>query len=279
MANYSVKDIKELRELTGAGMMDVKKALEEANGDRDEAMKIIRLAGQKSLAKREGRTAAAGVVAIEVKDTEAGQLGIMVEVNSETDFVAKNEKFLALVDTVKKAAVSEVTDEVEKLMTVSVEGKTVQEHVDEMAALFGERIVVGRVGHVEGEVVDAYLHYSNKDLPPQVGVLVATDKAAASVAHDVALHIAGNAPQYLTRDDIPEDVVAKERETLEELTRQEGKPEHIVPKIVEGRLNGFYKEVCLVDQDSAKDPKLTIGKLITQSGGKVLDYKRFHVGA
>lgn len=280
MANYNTKDIKELRELTGAGMMDVKKALDEANGDRDEAIKIIRLAGQKSLAKREDRSAAAGLVAAQVDDTDNGQVGVLVEVNSETDFVAKNDKFVAFAESVLAAAVESKATTLEELLAAKTpEGVTVKEAQDEMAALVGEKVVVNRIARLEGEAVASYLHYSNKDLPAQAGVLVATDKAAAEVAHDVALHIAAYQPQYLDRDEVPAEVVDKERATLEELTRSEGKPEKIISRIVEGRLGSFYKEICLVDQDFARDPSLTVGKVVSATGGRVSGFARFHVGA
>ncbi|MDU0968689.1 MAG: translation elongation factor Ts [Actinomycetaceae bacterium] len=280
MANYTTKDIKELRELTGAGMMDVKKALDEANGDRDEAIKIIRLAGQKSLAKREDRSAAAGLVLAQIEDTDNGQVGVLVEVNSETDFVAKNEKFVAFAEEVLAAAVASKASTLDELLAAkTADGKTVKEAQDAIAALVGEKIVVNRIARLEGEAVVEYLHYSNKDLPAQAGVLVACDKAAAEVAKDVAMHIAAYQPAYLDRTQVPEDVLAKERETLEELTRAEGKPEKIVGKIVDGRLNAFYKEVCLVDQAFARDPSKSVGKVVSATGGKVTDFARFHVGA
>lgn len=279
MAKYSIKDIKELRELTGAGMMDVKNALEEANGDREEAIKIIRLAGQKSLAKREDRSTAAGLVVADVFDDGDKMVGVMVEVNSETDFVAKNEKFTDFADEVKKAAVKARTNDVDELLKTDVDGKTVQQLVDDIAALVGEKCEVKNVACVEGDHVEAYLHYSSQDLPPQVGVLIATDDAAKDIAHDVALHIAAYNPEYIDRDAVPEEVVAKERGILEEMTRKEGKPEKIVPKIVMGRLNAFYKQICLLDQEFAKDTSTTVGKLVKKTGGAIVDFKRFHVGA
>lgn len=279
MANYTMADIKALRELTGAGMMDVKKALEEANGDKDEAVKIIRLAGQKSLSKREDRAAAAGLVLASVADGDAGQVGTMVEVNSETDFVAKNQKFIDFGQQVLDAAVAAGAANLEQLLAAPCGDGTVKDATDQMAALVGEKIVIGNVARVEGEAVSAYLHRSNKDLPPQVGVLVATDKAGAEAGHDVALHIAAYSPDYLDRTQIPAEVADKERATLEELTRSEGKPEKIIPKIVEGRMNAFYKENCLVDQDFARDPSMTVGKFVSNSGGKVTAFARFHVGA
>ena len=279
MANFTTADIKALREQTGAGMMDVKKALDEANGDREKAVEIIRLKGIKSLSKREGRSASAGLVLVSVSDVADGQVGVMVEVNSETDFVAKNDKFIDFANKVLDAAVKSGASDVETLLSAAAEGGTVKDLVEGVASVIGEKIVVSRMARVEAPAVTSYLHHSNPDLPPQVGVLVGTDEAGSSVAHDVALHIAAYQPEYLSREDVPADVVEKERHTLEELTRSEGKPEAALPKIVEGRMNGFYKENCLLDQAFAKDPKLTVGQIVSQSGGKVLAFVRFHVGA
>ena len=205
----SMQDIKELRELTGAGLMEVKKALEEANGDKEAAVKAIRLAGKKSLAKREDRSTANGLVMAKVLDTADGQAGVMVELNSETDFVGKSPKFVEAAEEIK---------------------------VEEIGALFSENIVLGKVTRIDGEAVTSYLHYSSADLPAQVGVLVATDKAGADVAHDIALHIAAYDPRFIDREEVPQAELDKERETLREMTLKEGKPEKIVDKIVEGRM-------------------------------------------
>ena len=270
MANYSLNDIKALREATGAGMMDVKKALEEANGDREKAVEIIRVKGLKGIAKREGRSASAGLVVAKVIDSAEGQVGVLVEINSETDFVAKNEKFIAIESGATSA---------EELAKVEVDGQSVQALTDGMQAVIGEKIVVRRLARLSGEVVSLYLHRTNPDLPAQVGVLVSTDKAAEEVAHDVAMHIAAYSPKYLERSQVPAEDVEKERAIVEETTRAEGKPEKALPKIVEGRMNAFYKENCLVDQAYAKDPKTTVGKVVAATGGKINGFARFRVGA
>ncbi|GIG28003.1 translation elongation factor Ts [Cellulomonas marina] len=281
MANYSLADIKALREKTGAGMMDVKKALEEAAGDADKALEIIRVKGLKGVGKREGRSASDGLVAAHVAPTGdgEGQTGVLVEVNSETDFVAKNQAFISLADRVLAAAVASGARDADALLAADSDGTPVQTVVDETAATLGEKVVVRRVARVAGEHVEVYLHKVNKDLPPQVGVLVATDAAGASVARDVATHIAAYSPQYLTRDEVPADVVESERKIAEETARNEGKPEAALTKIVEGRLNGFFKENVLLDQAFARDPKKSVGQVLTEAGGTVTAFVRYRVGA
>ncbi|PZP15280.1 MAG: elongation factor Ts [Brachybacterium faecium] len=273
MANYTAADIKAIRESTGAGMLDVKKALDEANGDSAKAVELIRVKGLKGIAKREGRTASEGLIAVDVRDSEGGQTGTLVELNSETDFVAKNDKFVALGDEAVAAAVeSGATEPAELAETPFGEALT------NAGATMGEKILVRRIGRVSGEVVTDYMHRTNKDLPPQVGVLVATDKAGAEVARDVAMHIAAYSPQYLTREDVPADIVENERRIAEETAKNEGKPEQALPKIVEGRLKGFFKENVLLEQGFAKDPKQTVGKIVEEAGGKVTGFVRFRVG-
>ncbi|RAX20599.1 MULTISPECIES: translation elongation factor Ts [Actinomyces] len=279
MPNYTTADIKALREKTGAGMLDVKKALDEANGDAEKAIEIIRVKGLKGIAKREGRSASAGLIAAKVVDTDDAQVGVLVEINSETDFVAKNEKFIEFADKVLTAAIDSGAETAEALAEVAVDGTTVKELTDSMQAVIGEKIVVRRVGRLAADHVELYLHRTNPDLPAQVGVLVGTDAKAAEVAHDVAMHVAAYSPLYLDRDSVPAETVEKERAIAEETTRAEGKPEKAIPKIVEGRMNGFYKENCLVDQAYAKDPKTTVGKVITATGGKLNGFVRFRVGA
>ncbi|UCN16535.1 translation elongation factor Ts [Cellulomonas iranensis] len=281
MANYSLADIKALRERTGAGMMDVKKALEEAGGDADKALEIIRVKGLKGVGKREGRAASDGLVAAHVGPTAdgEGQTGVLVEVNSETDFVAKNQTFISLADRVLAAAVESGAADADALLAAESDGTPVQTVVDETAATLGEKIVVRRVARLAGEHVEVYLHKVNKDLPPQVGVLVATDAAGAAVARDVATHIAAFSPSYLTRDEVPADVVENERRIAEETARNEGKPEAALAKIVEGRLNGFFKEAVLLDQAFAKDNKKTVGQVVAETGGTVTGFVRYRVGA
>ncbi|MDU2192360.1 MAG: translation elongation factor Ts [Actinomyces sp.] len=275
MANFTAADVKALREQTGAGMMDVKKALTEADGDAEKALEIIRLKGLKSLSKREGRQASAGLLAAQTD----GTVGVLVEVNSETDFVAKNQKFIDFSNEVLAAAVASGAADLDALFAAPMGEGTVKDRLDAFAAIIGEKLQVGRIVRVEGENVDLYLHQTNPDLPPQVGVFVVTDAAGKSVAHDIAMHVAAYMPAYLDRDSVPADVLDKERATLEKITLEEGKPANIVPKIVEGRLNAFYKDNCLVDQAFARDPSKSVGQVLKEAGAKVTDFVRVHVGA
>ena len=275
MANFTAADVKALREQTGAGMMDVKKALTEADGDAEKALEIIRLKGLKSLSKREGRQALAGLLAA----TTDGTVGVMVEVNSETDFVAKNQKFIDFANEVLAAAVASKASDTDALLAAPMGEGTVKDRLDAFAAIIGEKLQIGRVVRVEGDNVDLYLHQTNPDLPPQVGVFVVTDAAGKAVAHDIAMHVAAYMPSYLDRDHVPVDVLDKERATLEKITLEEGKPEHIVPKIVQGRLEAFFKDNCLVDQAFARDPSKSVGKVLKEAGASVSDYVRVHVGA
>ena len=277
MANYTLADVKALREQTGAGMMDVKNALVEAEGNYDEALKIIRMKGLKYLSKREGREASAGLVVAQVADDF--KTGVMVEVNSETDFVAKNEKFIAFANEVLAAAAASGAADLETLLASPAGEGTVQDLVDAMGAQVGEKILVSRIARVEGDYVGLYLHKTSEDLPAQIGILVATDDKGEKVARDIAMHIAVFKPRWLDKDAIPAEVVEGERETLTAITLNEGKPEHIVPKIVEGRLSAFYKENTLLAQDYAKDPSVTVGKVLDAEGASVSEFVRFQVGA
>ena len=279
MANYTTADIKALREKTGAGMLDVKKALDEAEGDAEKAIEIIRVKGLKGIAKREGRAASAGLIAAKVVDSGNGQVGVLVEINAETDFVAKNQKFLDYADKVLAAALASDAQSAEALAEVEVDGTSVKDLTDSMQAVIGEKIVVRRLARLTAPQVELYLHRTNPDLPAQVGVLVGTDAAAAQVAHDVAMHVAAYSPAYLSRQDVPAETVDKERSIAEEVTRAEGKPEKAIAKIVEGRLNGFFKENVLLDQAYAKDPKTTVGKVVKATGGELTGFVRFRVGA
>ena len=275
MANFTAADVKALREQTGAGMMDVKKALTEADGDAEKALEIIRLKGLKSLSKREGRQASAGLLAAQTD----GTVGVLVEVNSETDFVAKNQKFIDFSNEVLAAAVASGAADLDALLAAPMGEGTVKDRLDAFAAVIGEKLQVGRIVRVEGENVDLYLHQTNPELPPQVGVFVVTDAAGKSVAHDIAMHVAAYMPAYLDRDSVPADVLDKERATLEKITLEEGKPANIVPKIVEGRLNAFYKDNCLVDQAFARDPSKSVGQVLKEAGATVTNFVRVHVGA
>ena len=275
MANFTAADVKALREQTGAGMMDVKKALTEADGDAEKALEIIRLKGLKSLSKREGRQASAGLLAAQTD----GTVGVLVEVNSETDFVAKNQKFIDFSNEVLAAAVASKAADLDALLAAPMGEGTVKDRLDAFAAIIGEKLQVGRIVRVEGENVDLYLHQTNPDLPPQVGVFVVTDAAGKSVAHDIAMHVAAYMPAYLDRDSVPADVLDKERATLEKITLEEGKPANIVPKIVEGRLNAFYKDNCLVDQAFEREPSKSVAQVLKEAGATVTNFVRVHVGA
>lgn len=279
VANYTAADIKALRERTGAGMMDVKKALDEANGDADKAMELIRIKGLKGATKREGRSTSEGLIAAKVID---GTVGVMIELSCETDFVAKNEKFIALANKVLEVAVSSAAADLETLLAVDVDGKTLADVVTEEGAVLGEKVIVRRLSRVEGASVDAYLHKTSKDLPAQVGVLVAVDgsgEAAAAVAHDVAVHTAAMAPSFLSRDEIAAETVENERRIAQETAVAEGKPEAAMAKIVEGRLTGFFKELVLVDQAFAKDAKKSVAQILEEAGVKGTAFTRFRVGS
>ncbi|MDR2380367.1 MAG: translation elongation factor Ts [Bifidobacteriaceae bacterium] len=281
MANYTNADIKALREKTGAGMLDIKKALDEADGDAAKAVEILRVKGLKGLAKREGRSTSDGLVAAQVVATEGGQSGVMIELNSETDFVAKSGPFLKLAGEVLAAAVALASDNAALVLGSPAGSKkeTVQDAIDQVSATLGERLQLRRVAAISGEHVESYLHRTNKDLPPQVGVLVATDGKGAAVAHDLALHIAAYSPVYLNREAVPASTIEAERRIARETAIAEGKPEKAIDKIVEGRLNGFFKDNVLLDQAFAKDPKLTVGRVLASAGGVVTAFARFRVGA
>ena len=275
MANYTAADIKALREKTAAGMMDVKKALDEADGDMAKAEDILRVKGLKGVTKREGRTTSNGLVAASAADG----VGTLVEVLCETDFVAKGEVFGALADEVFTQAVATGSADAAALLASTLpDGKTVQTRLDEANATIGEKIEVKRVARLEGEHVVAYLHKTSPDLPAQIGVIVATSGGDDSVARDVAMHIAAFAPSVLTRDEISEETVAHERKVAEDTAREEGKPEAALSKIIEGRVNGFFKENVLLEQAFAKDAKKTVQKILDEAGATATGFARFKVG-
>jgi len=275
MANYTAADVKKLREQTGAGMLDCKNALVESDGNFDKAVEYLRVKGQKGVAKREGRTASNGLVAAHVEDG----FGTLVEINCETDFVAKGEKFQALAQEVLDQAVRVKAADVDSLLKSELpDGRTVRTFLDDGNAAIGEKIEVRRVVRIEAPHVASYLHRTAADLPPQVGVLFATD-APTEVARDVAMHIAALPPTYLTRDEVPEEVLASERRVAEATAREEGKPEQALPRIVEGRVTGFYKENVLLDQKFAKDQGKTVSKVLDEAGVKAKGFARFRVGS
>jgi len=275
MANYTAADIKELRERTGAGMMDVKKALDESDGDHAKAIEVLRVKGLKGATKREGRATSDGLVATHV----AGGVGTMIEFNSETDFVAKSDKFIELADSVLAMAVEHSAKDAESLTAVEIDGKPVSQIITEGGASLGEKVELRRVARLEGAKVESYLHRTNKDLPPQVGVLLAYEGDDETAAHDVAVHIAALAPTYFSRDEVPAELVEKERAIAEETARNEGKPEQAVPKIIEGRVNGFFKENVLLDQGFAKEPKKSVASVLEEAGVTATGFVRFRVGS
>ncbi len=275
MANYTAADVKALREKSGAGMMDCKSALDEADGDIEKAFEVLRLKGLKGVSKREGRTTSNGLIVSRV----SGGRGTLIELACETDFVAKAENFVALSEQVADAIAAAGATDLDSALAADLGGKSVADSITDQAAILGEKVELRRVSVVEAAGVDAYLHRTSRDLPPQVGVLLGFEGSDSETAHDIAVHIAAFSPKYLTRDEIPADVVAKEREIAEETARNEGKPEAALPKIVEGRVNGFFKETCLVDQDFAKDNKQSVGKVAEAAGIKLTGFVRFRVGA
>ena len=270
MANFSASDVKKLRELTGAGMMDCKKALEEADGDFDKAVELLRVKGAAKAAKRGAeRQASAGLV--------AHAPGVLVELNCETDFVAKGEDFVATAPKIADAAAAAKVEDVESLKSVALDDQTVGEVVEGLAISIGEKIELGRYAYFDGPVV-AYLHKRAADLPPAVGVLVEYD-GSADAARAAAMQIAAMRPQYLTREDVPADVVEKERSIAEQTSREEGKPEQAIAKITEGRLNGFFKDVVLLEQPSVTENKKTVKAVLDEAGTTVTRFARFEVGA
>ena len=275
MANYTAADVKALRERSGAGMMDCKNALDEADGNVDKALEVLRLKGLKGVTKREGRTTSNGLIVARV----SGGTGYLIELACETDFVAKADKFIALADKVADAIVAAGAETVEAAVEAAVEGKTVGDLINDEAAIMGEKVELRKVAVVKDAAVDAYLHRTSKDLPPQVGVLLAYSGADADTAHDVAVHIAAFSPSVLKRDDVSAETVETERRIAEETARNEGKPEAALAKIVEGRVNGFFKENVLLEQDFAKDNKLSVSKVLDNAGLTVSTFVRFRVGA
>jgi len=276
MANVSAADVKRLRELSGAGMLDCKNALTEADGDFDAAVEILRLKGVKDVGKRATRTAGNGLVTAELDGTAAG---VLVEVNCETDFVAKNVQFQELASKIAKAALtSKVTDRLALLAAPAESGKTVEQLIEDASASIKEKLELGRFARFEGGYVLSYLHKSDRDLPPTLGVLVQLDSSNEEVAKDLAQQVAAMRPQYTTRDEVPADLVEKERRIFEQITRDEGKPEAAVPKIVEGRLGGFYRDVVLTEQAFVKDNKQSIAQVLKAAGVGVKGFARFQVG-
>ena len=273
MANYTAADVKRLRELTGAGMIASKNALVEADGDFDKAVELLRIKGAKDVGKRAERATAEGLVA--AKD------GALIELNSETDFVAKNAEFQGVADQIVAAAAAAKATDLDALKAAEISDgtatTTVEQTIADLSAKIGEKLELRRVAYFDG-TVETYLHKRAADLPPAVGVLVEYQGSDKEAAHAVALQIAALKAKYLTREDVPEDIVANERRIAEETARNEGKPEQALPKIVEGRVNGFYKDVVLLDQPSVSDNKKTVKALLDEAGVTVTRFVRFEVG-
>ena len=274
MANVSLEDIKTLRDRLGTGMVDTKNALVEAEGDLEKATEILRLKGAKGNAKRADRSTSEGLIAAH----EGSDAATMIELACETDFVAKGDKFVALGERVLAAVVAAGAATVEAALAAPLDGSTVAEAIDAEAAIIGEKFELRRVARLEGSQFAIYLHRTNKDLPPQVGVVVAYQGADADTARSVAQHISFADPQYLSRDDVPAETVDNERRIVEEISRNEGKPEAALPKIVEGRVGAFFKQVALLEQDYARDNKLSVSQVLKDAGLTVTGFARFKVG-
>jgi elongation factor Ts len=276
MANFTAADVKRLRDQTGAGMMDCKNALTEADGDLEGAVELLRLKGVKDAGKRATRTAANGLVTAELADHS---VGVLVELNCETDFVAKTDLFQQAAAEIARVAIAAgVFDRLALLAAEARPGVTVEQLIEEAGASLKEKLELGRYSRFEGGYVERYLHRTDAALPPTIGVLVQLDKENPEIARDLAQQIAAARPQYLTRDDVPADVVEKERRIAEQITRDEGKPEQAIPKIVDGRLNAYFKDVVLTEQAFVKDNKTTIKQVLAQAGLTVTGFARFQVG-
>jgi elongation factor Ts len=273
MANYTAADVKRLRDLTGAGMLDSKNALVDADGDFDKAVELLRIKGAKDVGKRAERATAEGLV--------AAKGGALIEINSETDFVAKNAEFQSVAGQIVAAAAASKAADVDALKAAKVGDTTVEQTIADLSAKIGEKLELRRVAYFDG-TVETYLHKRAADLPPAVGVLVeytgSDPEKGAAAAHAVALQIAALKAKYLTREDVPADVVANERRIAEETAKEEGKPEQALPKIVEGRVTGFYKDVVLLEQPSVSDNKKTVKALLDEAGVTVTRFVRFEVG-
>ena len=275
MANFSLEDLKALRERLGTGMVDTKNALVEADGDMDKAIEILRLKGAKGNAKRADRSTSEGLVAA----AENGNSATIIELACETDFVAKGDKFVALADKVLAAVVAAGASTVEEGLAAAVDGTTVATFIDDEAAILGEKIELRRLTSITAENFAIYLHKTSQDLPPQVGVLVGYTGSDAETARAIAQHISFADPQYLSREDVPAAEVEKERHIVEEISRNEGKPEAQLAKIVDGRINAFIKQIALLEQEYSRDNKFKVAQVLDTAGLTVTGFTRFKVGA
>ena len=275
MANFTLENVKALRENLGTGMVDTKNALVEADGDMDKAIEILRLKGAKGNAKRADRSTSEGLVAAK----EIGTTAYMIELACETDFVAKGDKFVVLADKVLDAIAAAGATTVEAGLAATAGTQTVAELIDGEAAIIGEKFELRRVAAVDGELFSIYLHKTSKDLPPQVGVVLGFSGADVETARSVAQHISFANPEYLAANDVPADLVETERKIVTEISKNEGKPEAALPKIVEGRVKAYLKQVALLEQDYAKDNKLSVAKVLDDAKLTVSGFARFKVGA
>jgi len=274
MANHTAADVKRLRELTGSGMMDCKRALEQSDGDIEKAVELLRIKGAKDVGKRAERATSNGLV--------VAADGVMVELDCETDFVAKSTDFQALADQILQVALDQKPADLEALRAAKLGEGTVEDAVQALSARIGEKLELKRYVAIDGPVA-LYLHRRSTDLPPAIGVLVSYDGAAgndqaADTARGVAMHVAAARPRYTTRDQVPAEVLDNERRIAEATAREEGKPEQVLARIVEGRVNGYFKDVVLLEQPSVQDPKKTVKALLDEVGLTVKDFARFEVG-
>ena len=275
MANFSLEDVKTLRERLGTGMVDTKNALVEADGDIEKAVEILRLKGAKGNAKRADRSTSEGLIAV----VESATAVTMFELACETDFVAKNEKFVALADSISQALADSGAETVDAALATPAGSGTVASLIEDQAATIGEKVELRRLVRLSADHYAVYLHRTSKDLPPQIGVVVAYSGDDAETARSIAQHISFADPVYLSRDDVPPAEVENERRIVEQISREEGKPEAALPKIVEGRLGAFFKQVALLEQEYARDNKLTVGKVVADAKLTINGFARFKVGA
>jgi elongation factor Ts len=276
MANYTAADVKRLREQTGAGMLDCKNALVDADGNYQAAVEALRIKGAKDVTKRAQRTAGNGLVTAALNETTGG---VLLELNCETDFVAKTDLFQEVAADISAAALAAGADDRLAVLNLEVRpGRTTQELIEEAGATLKEKLELGRFARFDGGYVTSYLHKSDPGLPPTLGVLVQLDETGAQIGQDIAHQVAAMRPQYVTREEVPADVLANERRIAEQVTREEGKPEQAIPKIVDGRVNAFLKDIVLVEQASVRDPKKSVKQLLSERGVSVRQFARFQIG-
>jgi elongation factor Ts len=256
--------------------MDCKNALVEADGDYDAAVEALRIKGAKDVNKRAQRTAAQGLITAVLEGTSAG---VLVELNCETDFVAKTDQFQQVAADIAAAALTAGAADRLAVLSLAVRpGQTAQDLIEEAGATLKEKLELGRYARFEGGFVTSYLHKSDPGLPPTLGVLVQLDDAGSGIGQDIAHQIAAMRPQYVTREEVPEEVLANERRIAEQVTREEGKPEQAIPMIVEGRLNAFLKDIVLTEQASVREQKKTVRQLLAEHGASVQGFARFQIG-